>query len=94
MSLGIVRQNDICTGHGCFPPRPNASWSNNVFVNGLGIHRKTDRWRIHCCRSCHDGQTTAGSQKAFSNGLEIARKNDQISCGSKCMTHSENVFCN
>lgn len=92
MGLKVHRQNDICTGHGCWPPRPNASWSNDVFVNGLGVHRKSDSWRIHCCRSCHGGNTVSGSQTVFANGLEIARVGDPVSCGSKCNTGSENTF--
>ena len=27
------RLQDNCTGHGCWPPRPNNSASTNVFVN-------------------------------------------------------------
>ena len=43
------RHKDICTGHGCFPSRPNASASGNVFVNNKGAHRVGDFWEVHCC---------------------------------------------
>jgi hypothetical protein len=43
------RHTDICTGHSpCFPPRPNAQASPNVFINNLGSHRLTDAWQSHC----------------------------------------------
>ena len=40
---------DICTGHGCFPPRNNISGSNNILINGFQAHRVTDPWASHCC---------------------------------------------
>ena len=39
---GIVRLGDICTGHGCWPPRANSSASTDVFVNSRGVHRLGD----------------------------------------------------
>lgn len=42
------RHKDIGTGHGCFPPRPNAGASLDVFVNNKGWHRKGDGWEAHC----------------------------------------------
>ncbi len=45
---GVARAHDVCTGHGCYPSRENTSWSNDTFVNGLGVHRKTDTWASHC----------------------------------------------
>lgn len=45
---GCVRENDVCSGHGCYPPRPNSSWSPNVFYNGLAAHRVDDSWEAHC----------------------------------------------
>ena len=45
---GVCRQGDVCTGHGCYPSRPNASWSPDVFVNGLNVHRQGDAWESHC----------------------------------------------
>lgn len=45
---GVGRKTDICTGHGCFPPRPTAQWSPDTFVNGLNVHRQTDAWESHC----------------------------------------------
>ena len=44
----VVRLGDICTGHGCWPPRQNIEASQNVFVNGRGVHRLGDAWAVHC----------------------------------------------
>ncbi len=33
---------------GCFPSRPNTSWSLDTFVNGRGVHRQSDTWGEHC----------------------------------------------
>ncbi len=45
---GVARKGDVCTGHGCFPPRENTSWSPDVFVNGRNVHRQGDSWATHC----------------------------------------------
>jgi hypothetical protein len=44
----VCRLGDRCSGHGCFPPRINDEASNNVFSNGIGVHRKGDHWITHC----------------------------------------------
>ncbi|MGL1931760.1 MAG: hypothetical protein OCC45_08355 [Desulfotalea sp.] len=41
------RKGDLGTGHGCWPPRPNAAGSGDVFVNGIGWHRVGDSWLPH-----------------------------------------------
>lgn len=88
------RHTDLCTGHGCFPSRPNATASGNVFVNGLGQHRLSDSWEIHCCGGCHGGISVEGSPNVFTNGLESGRIGDAVNCGSFMMQGSPNVFIN
>jgi uncharacterized Zn-binding protein involved in type VI secretion len=93
----VVRKGDICTGHECFPPRPNNAGSPNVFVNGIPVHRKSDTWSFHCCaRNCfesgHTSTTVSGSPTVFANGIPVARKGDPVACGSRCNTHSPNVW--
>jgi uncharacterized Zn-binding protein involved in type VI secretion len=86
------RHTDICTGHGCWPPRPNIQGSPDVFVNGLGWHRKTDLWDVHCCPPCHDGSAQDGSSTVFVNGLRACRVGDPVDCGSYMAGGSPNVF--
>lgn len=94
MGQPAARRNDICTGHGCWPPRPNISASSNVFINSRGAHRLGDAWRKHCCPhlGCHSGVTATGSSSVFVNGRPAARVEDMVSCGSAIMTGSHNVF--
>lgn len=93
MGLPVARHQDICTGHGCWPPRPNATASRNVFVNSRGAHRQTDMWESHCCGlECHPGSTARGSSTVYVNSLQLARIQDPVDCGSAIMTGSHNVY--
>lgn len=88
----VTRLSDLCTGHGCWPSRPNDTASNDVFSEGLGIHRQTDHWAVHCCDSCHDSVLATGSTSVYINGLQCSRVGDPIECGSVVMTGSITVF--
>lgn len=87
-----ARFGDLCTGHGCWPPRPNDQASSNVIINNLGAHRETDHWAVHCCANCHDGLLEKGSSSVIINGLPAARVGDPVTCGSYVMTGSPNVI--
>lgn len=86
-----ARYKDFCTGHGCYPPRPNDEASPNVFVNRLGWHRQGDHWEVHCCPPCHDSNLFAGSSTVFVNRRPAGRKGDPVHCGSLVRDHSPNV---
>lgn len=88
----VARLSDVCTGHGPYPPRTNTTASDNVFINGLGAHRVTDGWNVHCAVDCHDSTLAEGSPTVFVNGLALGRVGDAIACGSTIATGSENVF--
>jgi uncharacterized Zn-binding protein involved in type VI secretion len=89
----VTRLGDQCSGHGCFPPRPNVQASNNVFVNGLGVHREDDGWASHCCGiPCHSSILEAGSSKVYVNGKQMCRIGDPVECGSIVAQGSGNVF--
>lgn len=92
MAKGVVRLGDLCSGHGCWPPRPNDTASPNVFTNSKAQHRQTDHWVVHCCLDCHDGNSVRGSSSVYVNGLQIFREGDPVDCGSVGMEHSPNVF--
>lgn len=90
-----VRLGDICTGHGCFPPRPNIEASSDVFIDGIGAHRVGDAWASHCCGiPCHGGTQATGSPTVFVNGQALARIGDSVDCGSSNATGSPSVFIN
>ena len=90
---GVCRLGDICTGHGCYPPRPNVQASPTVFVNGIAVHRQSDTWATHSCSSCHGGVLARGCHTVFVNGLEMGRIGDPVSCGSHVAMGSSDVFC-
>ncbi|HIJ12054.1 TPA: PaaR repeat-containing protein, partial [Candidatus Woesearchaeota archaeon] len=91
----VHRKGDLCTGHDCWPPRPNNQGSPDVFTNDIPQHRITDSWSSHCCGPpCHGANTIEGSPDVFVNDLKMARKTDDVSCGSKCGTHSPDVWAN
>ena len=91
--FAAARLGDRCSGHGCFPPRPNNEASTDVFWNDLGAHRQTDSYEIHCCGdSCHGGELAEGSSTVFINDLPIGRVTDPVSCGSAIIEGSPNVF--
>lgn len=77
------RITDICSGHGCFPPRPITSCSGDFIIDNLGAARETDSLASHCCDgSCHSGSISSGSSTYYVNGLQQARITDPVDCGS------------
>jgi uncharacterized Zn-binding protein involved in type VI secretion len=90
---GVTFKGAICTGHGCFPPRPNIEGSGDVYVNGIPVHRQGDSWGVHCCGpSCHGSDLAAGSSSVYVNGKPLGRIGDPVSCGSVVAECSDNVF--
>jgi uncharacterized Zn-binding protein involved in type VI secretion len=92
----LVRVGDICSGHGCWPPRPCLTGSPNVRANGLPLHRLGDSWAFHCkpCGknpACHDAVLVRASSTIRINGIPAARVGDPLSCGSVCSTGSPTV---
>lgn len=89
-----TRLGDYCSGHGCYPPRPNIEGSPNVYVNNRASHRQTDGWADHVCgNERHVGaKTSTGSSSVYVNGLQAARLGDPIDCGSACIQGSPNTF--
>lgn len=88
-----ARQGDQCTGHGSHPPRPNVEGSDNVFVNGLPVHREGDRWATHGhTPPPGDDRLSEGSSTVFANGKAVGRIGDMVTCGSAVAEGSANVF--
>lgn len=91
---GAVRLGDLCTGHGCYPPRPNVQASSNVIINAKGAHRVGDAWAPHGCGVCvpHSSTQASGSPTVIVNGKALARISDSVACGSSNMEGSSNVI--
>ena len=87
-SNAVTRKGDKCTGHAKHKSRPSNQGSPDVFANGKAVHRKGDGWNPHD----HPGKLAKGSQTVFVNGKQIGRVRDPVSCGSKVLTGSPDVF--
>lgn len=94
----VLRLGDPCTGHECWPPRPNIEGSPNVYVNGKPAHRQGDAYDVHCCthpgvpHGCHDSILAQGSSSVYVNGIPLGRVGDAVMCGGFGSGGSPNVF--
>jgi uncharacterized Zn-binding protein involved in type VI secretion len=89
----VTRLGDNCTGHGCWPSRPNNSASENVYADTIPVHRQGDSWSVHCCLAlCHASTLASGSSTVFANGIQLGRIGDPVACGSSVATGSGTVF--
>ena len=88
-----TRLGDVCTGHGCFPPRPSVAGSPNVLVNNIPIVRVGDMYAPHGCPTCppHPAPLAAGSSTVLVNNMPAGRMGDAVGCGSSAMACSANV---
>lgn len=93
MSMGVARKGDVCTGHMCFPSRPNIQGSPDSYADGLAKHRVTDAWAIHTCKNnSHASRLRSGSPTVYTNGLAQGRISDPVACGSRVRSGSSTVF--
>lgn len=92
----VARIGDICSGHGCWPPRPNVQGSPNVTVEGIPAHRVGDAWDAHTCPDIpetHASALAGGSGSVTVNGLPLGRIGDPVACGSSVATGAATVTC-
>ena len=90
---GVARFQDICTGHSCWPSRPNNQASPDTFCNNRGVHRQSDSWEVHCWGPpCHGGSLASGSSTVYVNNLQCGRCGDPVDCGSSVQSCSEDTF--
>ena len=93
MSKQVSRKGDYCTGHGGYPPRQSLEGSNNVFINSIPANRQDDLWAVHCNDDdCHNAVSIVSSTSVFVNSKSTQKVGDFISCGSKILEGSLNVF--
>lgn len=90
------RLGDICTGHGCWPPRPSCAGSGNVFINSIPANRVGDGYPPHPCPPAppHPAVSAAGSPNVFTNSKAQVRVGDAVSCGGSAAVGSGNVIVN
>jgi uncharacterized Zn-binding protein involved in type VI secretion len=94
MKGGIVRLNDKCSGHTCFPPRKSTSCSPDVMVEGDYVVRYGDTLETHRCPGgpAHGG-VHIGEHDTIVNGKSIQLGGDPIDCGSVCDETCPSTIC-
>lgn len=93
MGRAVTLLGHTCTGHGGFPPRPNDTANNFVFVGGIPVHCVGDHWVVHSDGdSSHDGVLADGSSLWFIGGRAVGLIGSSISCGSAVAEGSDFVF--
>jgi len=95
----IALENQISTGHGCFPPTGSVGpYTSTVKINGKFIQLKgVTRYVAHTCGNVtHPTNArivSEGSSTVYVEGIQIARIGDLISCGDAVGQGSPTVFC-
>lgn len=79
----IARKGDLCTGHGCWPPRPAIEGESRFTVAGQPVHLQGQAWAPHTCKTTHAGTLASGSSRFTVGGRAVGRIGDAVSCGSK-----------
>jgi len=92
--MPIGRITEICSGHKCYPPTVSVSGSSNVFSDDLPVHRVSDMYVPHCCKTCHPVITSKASPSVYANDLACSHIGSSTSCSSKniMMTGSSTVW--
>lgn len=94
----IALENQISTGHGCFPPTQCVGpYSSTVRINGKLVQlRGISRYIQHTCgKVTHptNGRIVVeGSATIFVEGIPVVRIGDLIACGDRVGKGSDNVF--
>lgn len=90
----VYRDDDLTTGHGCWPPTVPASCSDNVFFNGRGAVRNGDSIVPHTCPTIPEthGGTYIGTSTVYVNGRALQVQGSPVSCGDGCGPGSPNCF--
>ena len=89
--------DSVTTNHGCTGSTTTNGKSTTVFVNGTGVHLKTDNTVSHpfppeppCAP--HAPTIATGSTTVFANNLGVARKGDGYTASDVVASGSANVF--
>lgn len=80
---GAVTIGSMCTGHGCFAPRPVITGNPKVLIEGIPASCIGDMLMPHACGPLvHPGNLASGSPKVMVSGRALSRVADLVNCGS------------
>ncbi len=88
----VTRLGDLCTGHGCWPPRASSGGDPFFRLGGIPVHRAGDAWASHTCPAIpetHGGVLAAGASWFRVNGQALGRVGDPVSCGAHVATGAD-----
>ena len=90
----ITFEGALCTGDGCFPPRPNNDGDSTFLVNGTPAHVEGNSWPVHSCGdNQHPGELASGSPTFLINGQEAGRIGDPLGGGcSAAVAEGDETF--
>jgi uncharacterized Zn-binding protein involved in type VI secretion len=95
---GVVREGDLDSGHGPWPPRPAVQGSTTVFCDHLPIVRLADLWAPHTETErpyeTHSGVSATASPTVFCEGKAVCFVGCLVSCGSTMVNGSPDVNVN
>jgi len=89
--------DSVTTNHSCIGSTTTSGMSDDVIINGTGVHRKTDATVSHAyppnppCAP-HAPVIAIGSTSVFANGLGVARVGDSYTASDVVATGSVDVF--
>ena len=90
-------EDDVSCNHPCLGTTKTNGMSDDVIVNGIGVHREGDDTVVHVsgvdspiCVSTHAPVIAEGSTSVFANGKGVARVGDDYTASDKVSTASGN----
>ena len=81
----VTLKGMVCTGHGCWPPRPSTQGSDWFDIGGVPVHLQSHTWAAHTCPpipETHASVLASGSSLFDVMGLQVGRIGDPVACGS------------
>jgi uncharacterized Zn-binding protein involved in type VI secretion len=92
----IVLDNQLSTGHACFPPTSISASSSKTQVNSKNVALHGDLYAPHSCgTTVHESSVRngiSGASKTKIEGKLPLRIGDNIACGDVCAEGSNNTF--
>lgn len=85
----VTRLGDLCTGHGCWPPRPSIEGEARFTSTGIPVHLQSQAWAPHTCPAIpetHASVLAVGAPRFTVGGRQLGRIGDPVACGSMVAT--------
>jgi len=91
---GLVRATDLCSGHDCFSPVINVTFSPDTICNNINAVRFGDMRAPHSCSGSTHSPKNLGLHNVMINNRPAQAVTDPTDCGSIQVCGSPNVIIN